>query len=73
MAAESHTFPFEHFRSGRAYGAMRDRFLQAGLGGIDAYFRRIEFYDEEYDRVLVFLTSQMGLAGSQRVNYAAFS
>ena len=31
---------------------------------IDAYFRRIEFYDEEHDPVLVFLSSHMKLAGA---------
>ena len=39
-------------------------FYKLGQAGIDAYFRRIEFYDEENDRVLVFLTSHMGLAAA---------
>ena len=32
-------------------------FYKLAQAGIDAYFRRIEFYDEEQERVLVFLTS----------------
>ena len=42
-------------------GVLRDQvifFHKLAQSGIDAYFRRIEFYDEEHDRVLVFLTSQ---------------
>jgi hypothetical protein len=39
-------------------------FYQLAQAGIDAYFRRIEFYDEEHDRVLVFLTSHMELAAA---------
>ena len=39
-------------------------FYKLAKAGIDAYFRRIEFYDEENDRVLVFLTSHMGLAAA---------
>ena len=39
-------------------------FYKLAKAGIDAYFRRIEFYDEENDRVLVFLTSHMGLAAT---------
>ena len=48
-------------------GVRRDQvifFCQLAQAGIDAYFRRIEFYDEEHDRVLVFLTSHMGLAAA---------
>jgi len=48
-------------------GVRRDQvvfFYQLVQAGIDAYFRRIEFYDEEHDRVLVFLTSHMGLAAA---------
>ena len=48
-------------------GVRRDQvifFYQLAQAGIDAYFRRIEFYDEEHDRVLVFLTSHMGLAAA---------
>jgi hypothetical protein len=39
-------------------------FDQLAQVGIDAYFRRIEFYDGEYDRVLVFLTSHVELAAA---------
>jgi hypothetical protein len=48
-------------------GVRRDQvifFYQLAKAGIDAYFRRVEFYDEENDRVLVFLTSHMGLAAA---------
>ena len=48
-------------------GVRRDEvifFYKLAKAGIDAYFRRIEFYDEENDRVLVFLTSHMGLAAA---------
>jgi len=48
-------------------GVGRDQvifFYKLAQAGIDAYFRRIEFYDEENDRVLVFLTSHMGLAAA---------
>ena len=48
-------------------GVRRDQvifFYKLAKAGIDAYFRRIEFYDEETDRVLVFLTSHMGLAAA---------
>jgi hypothetical protein len=48
-------------------GVRRDQvifFYQLAQAGIDAYFRRIEFYDEEHDRVLVFLTSHRELAAA---------
>ena len=48
-------------------GVRRDQvifFYQLAQAGMDAYFRRIEFYDEEHDRVLVFLTSHTGLAAA---------
>jgi uncharacterized protein DUF4372/DDE family transposase len=48
-------------------GVRRDQvifFYKLAKAGIDAYFRRIEFYDEENDRVLVFLTSHMELAAA---------
>jgi hypothetical protein len=48
-------------------GVWRDQvifFYKLAQAGTDAYFRRIEFYDEENDRVLVFLTSHMGLAAA---------
>ena len=48
-------------------GVLRDQvifFYKLAQMGTDAYFRRIEFYDEENDRVLVFLTSHIGLAAA---------
>jgi hypothetical protein len=48
-------------------GVRRDQvifFYKLAKAGIDAYFRRIEFYDEENDRVLVFLASHMELAAA---------
>jgi hypothetical protein len=48
-------------------GVRRDEvifFYKLAKAGMDAYFRRIEFYDEENDRVLVFLTSHMELAAA---------
>jgi len=48
-------------------GVWRDQvifFYKLAQAGTDAYFRRIEFYDEENDRVLVFLTSHLGLAAA---------
>ncbi len=48
-------------------GVLRDQvifFYKLAQAGIDAYFRRIEFYDEEHDRVLVFLTSHRELAAA---------
>ena len=48
-------------------GVLRDQaifFYKLAQAGIDAYFRRIEFYDEEHERVLVFLTSHTGLAAA---------
>lgn len=48
-------------------GVRRDQvifFYKLAKAGIDAYFRRIEFYDEENDRELVFLTSHMELAAA---------
>ena len=48
-------------------GVWRDQvifFYKLAQAGMDAYFRRIEFYDEENDQVLVFLTSHMGLAAA---------
>ena len=48
-------------------GVLRDQvifFYKLAQAGIDAYFRRIEFYDEEHDRVLVFLTSHRKLAAA---------
>lgn len=48
-------------------GVRRDQvifFYKLAKAGMDAYFRRIEFYDEENDRELVFLTSHMELAAA---------
>jgi len=48
-------------------GVLRDQvifFYKLAQTGTDAYFRRVEFYDEENDRVLVFLTSHIGLAAA---------
>jgi IS4 transposase len=48
-------------------GVLRDQvifFYKLAQAGIDAYFRRIEFYDEEQGRVLVFLTSHRELAAA---------
>jgi len=48
-------------------GVLRDQvifFYKLAQAGIDAYFRRIEFYDEEQDRVLVFLTNHLDLAAA---------
>ena len=46
-------------------GLLRDQvigFHQQARDGQECYFRRIEFYDEEQDRVLVFLTNHLSLA-----------
>jgi IS4 transposase len=48
-------------------GVWRDQvifFYKLAQAGIDAYFRRIEFYDEEQDRVLVFLTNHLDLVAA---------
>jgi hypothetical protein len=48
-------------------GVLRDEvifFYKLAQTGIEAYFRRIEFYDEEQDRVLVFLTNHLELAAA---------
>jgi IS4 transposase len=57
----------EEFAVPHRRGVRRDQvifFYQLAQAGMDAYFRRIEFYDEEHHRVLVFLTSHMGLAAA---------
>jgi len=57
----------EEFAVPHRRGVRRDQvifFYQLARAGMDAYFRRIEFYDEEQDRVLVFLTSHMQLAAA---------
>ena len=48
-------------------GVLRDEvvfFYKLEQEGRDAFFRRIEFYDEERDRVLVFLTNHLELAAT---------
>ena len=48
-------------------GVLRDEvvsFYKLAQEGKDAFFRRIEFYDEERDRVLVFLTNHLELAAA---------
>jgi IS4 transposase len=48
-------------------GVLRDEVIflyKLAQAGRDAYFRRIEFYDEERDRVLVFLTNHLELAAA---------
>src|SRR5882762_1453927 len=48
-------------------GVLRDEVIflyKLAQAGQDAYFRRIEFYDEERDRVLVFLTNHLELAAA---------
>src|SRR5271157_1849121 len=41
-----------------------DLLLPAGTGRTGMLFRRIEFYDEEQDRVLVFVTNHLTLAAA---------
>jgi hypothetical protein len=48
-------------------GLLRDQvicFYQQARDGQECYFRRIEFYDEEQDRVLVFVTNHLTLAAA---------
>jgi len=48
-------------------GVPRDEVIflyKLAQAGQDAYFRRIEFYDEQRDRVLVFLTNHLELAAA---------
>jgi len=48
-------------------GLLRDQvicFYQPARDGQEGYFRRIEFYDEEQDRVLVFVTNHLTLAAT---------
>ncbi len=48
-------------------GLLRDQvicFYQQARDGQEGYFRRIEFYDQERDRVLVFVTNHMSLAAA---------
>ena len=51
----------------RRKGLLRDQvicFYQQARDGQACYFRRIEFYDEQQDRVLVFLTNHLTLAAA---------
>jgi hypothetical protein len=51
----------------RRKGLLRDQvicFYQQAREGKQCYFRRIEFYDEEQDRVLVFVTNHLTLAAA---------
>jgi IS4 transposase len=51
----------------RRKGLLRDQvicFYQQAQAGKECYFRRIEFYDEEQDRVLVFVTNHLTLAAA---------
>ena len=51
----------------RSRGVLRDEvvfFYKLEQEGKEAFFRRIEFYDEERDRVLVFVTNHMELAAA---------
>jgi IS4 transposase len=48
-------------------GVLRDEvvfFYKLAQAGRDTFFRRIEFYDEERDRVLVFVTNHLELAAA---------
>jgi hypothetical protein len=48
-------------------GLLRDQiicFTRDAEAGLDRYYRRIEFYDEEQDRVLVFVTNHLKLAAA---------
>jgi len=51
----------------RRRGVVSDQvicFYQQARDGHECYFRRIEFYDEEQDRVLVFVTNHLRLAAA---------
>ncbi len=51
----------------RRKGLLRDQVIclyQQAREGKECYFRRIEFYDEQQDRVLVFLTNNLKLAAA---------
>ncbi|HEY6386172.1 MAG TPA: transposase, partial [Candidatus Acidoferrum sp.] len=48
-------------------GVLRDEvviFYKLAQANKEAFFRRIEFYDEEHDRVLVFLTNHLELSAA---------
>lgn len=51
----------------RRKGVLRDQvifFYQLGHEGKECFFRRVEFWDEQQDRLLVFLTNQMTLSAA---------
>ena len=46
-------------------GVLRDQvifFYKLAHAGVECFFRRVEYYDEEQDRVLVFLSNHLGLS-----------
>jgi hypothetical protein len=48
-------------------GVRRDQvifFYKLAQAGVDCFFRRVEYYDEETDQLLVFLTNHMSLAAA---------
>jgi hypothetical protein len=48
-------------------GVRRDQiifFYKLAQAGVDCFFRRVEYYDEETDEVLVFLTNHLSLAAA---------
>lgn len=48
-------------------GLRRDQvlfFYKLALAGVECFFRRVEYYDEETDQVLVFLTNHLTLAAA---------
>lgn len=48
-------------------GLLRDQvifFYKLAQAGVECFFRRVEYYDEKQDQVLVFLTNHMKLAGA---------
>jgi Domain of unknown function (DUF4372)/Transposase DDE domain len=48
-------------------GVRRDQvifFYKLAQAGVDCFFRRVEYYDEEHDQRLVFLTNHMSLAAA---------
>ena len=54
----------------RRKGLLRDQvicFYQQARDGEECYSRRIEFYDEEQDRVLVFVTNHLTLAAATEI------
>ena len=51
----------------RRKGLVRDQvicFTKEAQAGLERFYRRIEFYDEEQDRVLVFVTNHQSLAAA---------